>query len=134
MNIKDIFKRYDEVCSVKDSSMWMNNFFDTLTLDMSVLNFDKHKKYIHLNHDCNDILFFRFEDMNYIITNVLPKYNINVKQKINVSSQKIYASLYKEHKDKYKVNRQEIENINSSMFLNIFYSKQDIHNQIKKYS
>ena len=78
-------------------------------------------------------MLFRFEDFKYITSNILPKYNILVNQKVNTSSNKFYSKLYKTFKETYKINDFEKEKIINSKIQNIYYSKEEILEHIKKY-
>ena len=59
----------------------MNDFFKIFKIDFDYFKFDKINKYNKLTYNSNDILLFRFEDLEYITSNILPKYNIFVKNK-----------------------------------------------------
>ena len=56
-----------------------------------------------------------------------------VNKKINESSKKFYAELYKTLKETYKINDFEKEKIINSKITNIYYSKDEILEHIKKY-
>ena len=77
-------------------------------------------------------MLFRFEDLDYITSHILPKYNIFVK-KSNVGSTKFYGKLYETFKKTYKINDIEKQNIINSKIINIYYSKKEIQKHIEKY-
>ena len=133
-SVNDIIKSYEKNLSVTKTDKWMNDFFELFNIDINHFNFNKIEKYSKLKSNNNDILFFRFEDFDYIISNILPKYNIFVKNKVNISSKKFYGKLYDYHKKIYKVNDLEKQNIINSKITNIFYSKDEIMAHIKKYT
>lgn len=133
LSINNIIKAYEKNFTVNKTDKWMKDFFELFNIDIDKFVFDKNKKYCELKSNNNNILFFRFEDFEYISSNILPEYNIFVKKKINISSKKFYGKLYDYHKKIYKINNVEKKNIINSKITNIFYSKEEIMNQIKKY-
>lgn len=134
-SINEIIKIYDknDKCCVKYTDKWMYDFFKMINLDINNFNFDKIKKYNILNHNNYDVLLFRYEDIEYIISDILPIYNIYVNEKINVSSKKFYSKTYNVHKKIYKINNNEKENIINSKIINIYYTNKEIQEHIKKY-
>lgn len=133
LSINEIIQKYDQLYSVKNLDNWMFNFFKIFNIDIDNFKFDKINKYNKLRFNGNDILLFRYEDLEYIISDILPKYNMFVKKKENVSSEKIYAKEYKTFKETYKINDFEKEKIINSKITNIYYSKKEILEHIKKY-
>lgn len=113
--------------------VWMSHFFNIFNIDTDNFKFDKINKYNKLKFNGNDILLFRFEDLEYITLNILPKYNIFVNEKKNESLKKHYAKLYKSVKERYKIDDFEKEKIIYSKITNIYYSKEEILEHIKKY-
>lgn len=133
LSINEIIQKYDQCYSVEGTDNWMSDFFKIFNIDIDNLKFDKINKYNKLKFNSNDILLFKFEDLEYITANILPKYNIFVKEKINVGSKKFYAELYKTFKETYKIHDFEKEKIINSKITNIYYSKEEILEHIKKY-
>ena len=133
LSINELIQKYDQIYSVKRTDDWMSVFFKIFNIDIDNFKFDKINKYNKLRFNDNDILLFRFEDLEYIISDILPKYNVFVNKKINVGSQKSYAKLYKTLKETYKINDFEKEKIINSKITNIYYSKEEILEHIKKY-
>ena len=135
LSINEIIQKYDQLdrFTVKTTDNWMSDFFKIFNIDIDNFKFDRINKYNKLRFDSNDILLFRFEDYKYITSNILPKYNIFVNKKVNVGSKKHYAELYKTFKETYKINDFEKENIINSKITNIYYSKEEILEHIKKY-
>lgn len=112
----------------------MNSFFKNLNIDIDNFKFDKINKYNKLRYNNNDILLFRFEDFEYISSNILPKYNIFIKESKNVTSKKYFGELYYTFKKIYKINDLEKTKILNSKILNKYYSKEEIIEHIKNYS
>lgn len=133
LSINEIIQKYELLYSVEKTDYWMSIFFKIFNIDIDNFKFDRINKYNKLRFDGNDILLFRFEDLEYIISSILPKYDIFVKKKINVGSEKHYAELYKTFKEIYKVNNFEKEKIINSKLTNKYYSKEEIINHINKY-
>ena len=113
---------------------WMYNLFNNLNIDIKKFNFDIDKKHtiIKLSNN-NDILFYRLEDFDYIKSNILPKFSITCETKKNVGFSKPYSEIYKIHKKKYKISDIEKELILNSEIFNIFYTKEELLDYIKKY-
>jgi hypothetical protein len=134
ISINEIIQKYNQLYSMYTyTDNWMSSFFKIFNIDMDTFKFDKINKYNKLRFNGNDILLFRFEDLEYIISNILPKYNIFVNKKTNESSKKKYAKLYKTFKETYKINDFGKEKIINSKITNIYYSKEEILEHIKKY-
>ena len=133
LSINEIIQKYDQLYSVTSTDNWMSDFFKIFNIDIDNFKFDKINKYNKLRFNGNDILLFRFEDLEYINSDILPKYNIFVNKKLNESSKKFYAKLYKTFKETYKINDFEKEKIINSKITNIYYSKEEILEHIKKY-
>ena len=133
LHIDDLIKMYDELYN-PNTDNWMVNFFKGFNIDIDKFKFDKINKYNKLTYNSNDILLFRFEDLEYITSNILPKYNIFVNNKKNVGSSKSYNEVYENFKKIYKISDLEKERILNSKITNIYYSKEEIQEQIKKYS
>jgi len=136
LSINEIIQKYCELKSswIDVTDAWMSEFFELLNIDINNFKFDKINKYNKLRYNSNDILLLRFEDFEYITSNILPKYNIHIKGKINVSSEKDTSELYKTFKKTYKINDFEKEKVINSKFTNIYYSKEEIAKHIEKYS
>lgn len=134
--INEINKKYEntEKFKIKKTDMWMNDFFKTTKIDINTFEFNKSQKYTTIYKNNNYYLFFRFEDWSYIEAKILPKCNIFIKEKCNISEKKFYKDFYKKHKKMYKLIEPEITNIKNSKILKIFYSEETIENHIKKYS
>jgi len=133
LSINEIIQKYDQLYTVKETDNWMSGFFKIFNIDIDNFKFDKINKYNKLRFNGNDILLFRFEDLEYITSDIFPKYNIFVNKKINESSKKFYAKLYKTLKETYRINDFEKEKIINSKITNIYYSKEEILEHIKKY-
>ena len=133
LSINEIIQIYEKTYSVKQTDNWMKGCFELLNIDIDNFKFDKVNKYNKLTSNGNDILLFRFEDFEYITSNILPKYNIFLNDKKNVGSSKFYSELYNTHKKTYKISDIEKNNIINSKFTNIYYSKEEIQEHIKKY-
>lgn len=131
LSIEKLIEIYDKIYSVKQTDNFMINFFKIFDLNIDKFKFDRINKYNHLTHNNNDLLFFRFEDFDYISSMILPKYNIFIKQKENVGSKKFYSKIYKTHKKMYKINNLEEENIKNSKILKIYYSQEEIDTHIR---
>ena len=136
LSINEIIQNYEKqkLYSVSNLDSWMYGFFKIFNIDIDNFKFDKINKYNKLTLNGNDILLFRFEDFEYISSNILPKYNIFINKKKNISSEKSYAELYKTFKEIYKINDFEKEKIINSKITNIYYSKEEILEHIKKCS
>jgi len=140
LSINEIIQKYrsptwkgSQLHTIKSTDNWMFDFFKIFNIDIDNFKFDKINKYNKLRFNSNDILLFRFEDLEYITSNILPKYNIFVNKKENVSSKKFYHELYKTFKETYKIHDFEKEKIINSKITNIYYSKEEILEHIKKY-
>jgi len=135
LSINEIIQKYDQnqLYTLERTDNWMCRFFKIFNIDIDKFKFDRINKYNKLRFNDNDILLFRFEDLEYITSNILPKYNIFVNKKENVSSKKFYDELYKILKETYKINDFEKEKIINSKITNIYYSKEEILEHIKKY-
>tara|TARA_B100000886_G_scaffold335264_1_gene292064 strand:+ start:644 stop:1318 length:675 start_codon:yes stop_codon:yes gene_type:complete len=133
LSTNELIQKYDQIYSVKATDNWMSDFFKMFNIDIDNFKFDRINKYNKLRFDSNDILLFRFEDLEYITSNILPKYNIFVNKKENEGSKKWYYELYKIFKETYKINDFEKEKILNSKITNIYYSKEEILEHIKKY-
>jgi hypothetical protein len=129
--INDIYN--NSVYYVKMSDYWMDTFFSVINIDINSFEFDFDEKHTEIKKDDNTFLFFRFEDFQYITDNILPKYDIFVKEKINVGSEKEYASYYKKHKDMHKVPIDEEIKIRNSVYVNKFYSNEEIERYLAKW-
>lgn len=133
LSTNELIQIYEQSYSVKGTDRWMCNFFKIFNIDIDNFKFDRTNKYNKLRFNGNDILLFRFEDLKYITSSILPKYNIFVNEKKNVSSEKPYAKVYETFKKIYKVNDYEKKQIINSKITNIYYSKEEILEHIKKY-
>lgn len=132
--IEDLIQTYDNTLSINRTDKWMRNFCKTHDLDPSDLNFDMDQKFLELKKNTNTMLFYRYEDMGYVIENVLSNYGIHIENtRLNVGEKKDSAAKYMEMKKNYVVPDEEIENINNSVFANIFYSKDELQKHIEKY-
>lgn len=132
-SITELIKLYDTKLSVNQTDKWMEEFFELFNIDIDLFKFDHINKFNKLTYNGNDILLFRFEDFPYLTSNILPKYNIFLKEKINVGSKKFYKNIYNTHKNVYKINDIERNNIINSKFTNLYYSKNEIEQHIKQY-
>ena len=135
LSIYEIIQKYDQNpwYTLGKIDNWMSSFFKIFNIDINKFKFDRINKYNKLKFNGNDILLFRFEDLKYITSNILPKYNIFVNKKRNVSSGKPYGKLYETFKETYKIHDSEKEKIINSKITNIYYSKEEILEHIKKY-
>lgn len=132
--ISEIINIYDRKHSVKSTSNWMINFYKVMNIDIDKFKFDITSKYNKLRINDVDILSFKFEDLEYVISNILPDYDLIIKKKKNEGSKKSYNEIYKNFKESYKVNQVEKENILNCKITNIYYSKEEILKHINKYS
>lgn len=135
ISINEIIQKYDQnqLYTLEQTDNWMSSFFEIFNIDIDKFKFDRINKFNKLKFNGNDILLFRFEDLEYITSNILPKYNIFVNEKKNVSSEKPYGKLYKTFKETYKIHDFEKEKIINSKITNIYYSEEEILEHIKKY-
>ena len=117
----------------KYNDNWMVKFFKLFNINTDTFKFDIKNKYNHLTCNNNDILLFRFEDFKYVSSDVLPKYNIFIKENKNVSSKRDYRKLYEAHKKYFKVSEEGIDIIKNSKIVNIYYTTKEIEEHIKKY-
>ncbi len=126
---------YNENHSVRDLDRWMEVFCRTLKLDLN-FTFDKTRKYTIIETEKNTILFFKYEDYDYVCKYLLkPQYGINCNKTLNVSSEKKRSGeSFVEFKKTYKITHAEKEYIRNSFFYNKFYTKEQIEEHIKKYS
>ena len=134
-SINELIETYNEKHSVRDLDKWMEIFCRVLKINLD-FEFDKNKKYSIIETEKNTILFFKYEDYDYICKNILkPIYGINSNKTINVSSNKNRSGTsFTEFKKTYKVSNAEKEYIRNSFFFNKFYTKEQIEEHLKKYS
>jgi hypothetical protein len=81
LSMNELIQNFHRICSVKYTDDWMCNFFKIFNINIDNFKFDKINKFNKFTWNNNDILLFRFEDLEYVILNILPKYNIFVKKK-----------------------------------------------------
>ena len=83
LSLKEITEKYNQLYSVNHTDKWMSTFFDIFNININTFTFDKNNKYNKFTlSNGNEMLLFRYEDLEYITSNILPKYDINVKKKI----------------------------------------------------
>jgi hypothetical protein len=135
MTIEEINNIYNnnKFYNIAVTDKWMDIFFNVVDIDINLLEFNFDTKYTEIKKNDNTFLFFRFEDFQYISDNILPKYGIIVKEKVNVGSEKYYASYYKKHKEIHEVLIDEENSIRESIYTNKFYSKYEIEKYLSKY-
>jgi len=130
-NLLDTSHEYNLNCY--DS--WLNTLFNLLNINIDTFNFNYTEKYTVINKNTNTILFYRFEDIDYIFNNVLLKYGIYINNiKVNDGKNKFYSDLYINFKNIYNVRNKEKQYIYNSIYINKFYKKNEIYNHIRKYT
>lgn len=120
---------------VKSLDWWMNRFYETTGIDYKNFSFDFEKKFVCIDKKSHKFLFYRFEDIDYINSIILPSIGFKFDRKeINDSNNKHYKDFYKNHKKYHKVSKDEIENIKNSVYVKIFYTPYEIINHISDWS
>jgi hypothetical protein len=116
-------------------------FFDreikgVLGVDVYAEEFPTSKGYYILEGDAVDILLLRLEDLNKVAREAfwefmkLPDFKLT---KSNVASEKNYASLYKEFKNKIKFPQNYLNRMYGSRYMRHFYSAEEIEKFKKKW-
>ena len=133
-NITSIVNKYKEIYNNNINDSFLSESFELLDIIINDIKFDFDKKYYVTSKNSNNILIYRFEDFEYLIKNVFPKYDIIIKKDHYPSYKKDYYNKYLLHKRKYKVDKIEKKRIRNSIYLNKFYTKEEIKNHINEYS
>nr|QDY52290.1 hypothetical protein 6_2 [Mimiviridae sp. ChoanoV1] len=132
--IENILIKYKEKFNNNNTDKFLTESFELLDININDIQFDFNNKYYVTSKNSNDILIYRFEDFEYLIKNVFPKYDIIIKKDHYPSYKKDYFNKYLLHKRKYKVDEIEKKRIRNSIYLNKFYTKEEIENHINEYS
>ena len=112
---------------------WMMTLFDILEINLDSFKFNFENKFTEMKKNGNTYLFIRFEDLEFVINNVLPNYGINISENKNISSEKIYSEKYNKHKLFYTIDEDYENELKNNIIINKFYRKDEIEKYIKKF-
>ena len=119
---------------VSELERWMTYYFQINDIDMN-MQFDIENKHTIIKKNNKTFLFFRYEDYQHICQTILyPKYGILYNNTTNIDDNKASGLRYKEIKEAYKVSKAEEKYINNAFFVNKFYTKDEINQQVNKYN
>lgn len=134
IEINKICQKFNNSNAVKYCNNWMTKLFNSLDINIDEFKFNHHKKFVEIKKNTNTILFFRFEDLDYLEKHIYPIYKLKSFKKFNVASKKCYALKYKQHKNIYRLSDEEKEVIINDKLVNLFYTKKEIKEHILKWS